>query len=95
MERIEISDEKTETLLKTATCTTQEANDISCILPSGFSFLIDGESGKTFSGKSILKTSFVPPKLPKTTISQVNNKGQFYIQFSEPVGIEALNITAS
>ena len=86
MESIMISDEETETLLKTATCITQEANDISCVLPNGFSFQIDGGSGKTFYGDSKLKASDAPSKLPKLTISQVNNKGQFYIEFSEPVG---------
>ncbi len=47
------------------------------------------------SGESKKKASGAPPKLPKLTISKVNNKGQFYFKFSEPVGFEALNISAS
>ncbi len=47
------------------------------------------------SGESKKKASVAPPKLPKLTISKVNNKGQFFFKFSEPVGFEALNIPAS
>ncbi len=95
-ESIMISDSEIETLLKTAACVAEEANDISCVLPNGFSFKIDEGFGNTFFGDSKQKASGTHPKLPKLTISKANNKGQFYIKFSEPVGFEALlNITAS
>jgi hypothetical protein len=51
-ESIMISDLEIETLLETATCVAEEANNISCILPNGFSFKIDGGLGNTFSGDS-------------------------------------------
>ena len=47
-----ISDLEIETLLETATCVAKEANDISCVLPNGFSFKIDGLDGNTFSNDS-------------------------------------------
>ena len=47
-----ISDSEIETLLETAACVVEEANDISCVLPNGFFFKIDGGSGNTFSGNS-------------------------------------------
>ena len=72
-----------------------EANDISCVGPDGFSFLIDAATGNTVSGDSKIKASLAPFKLPKFSISNVNTKGQFYFDFSEPVGLEALNIPAS
>ncbi len=91
-----ISDEETEILLEKAVCIAEEANKISCLLPNGFSFYINGKSGKTFSGDSKEKAPGAPTKLPKLKISKVNNKGQVYIKFSEPVGLEALlNKTAS
>jgi hypothetical protein len=94
-ESIIISDEETESLIENASCIEEEANRISCVLPNGYSFKIDGGSGKTFSGDSKKEASDAPPKLPKLKISKVNYRGQFYIKFSEPVGFEALNITAS
>ena len=45
-----ISDLEIQTLLETAACVAEEANDISCVLPNGFSFKIDGGFGNTFSG---------------------------------------------
>ncbi len=47
-----ISDSETETLLETAACVAEEANDISCVLPNGFSFKIDGGYENNFSGDS-------------------------------------------
>jgi hypothetical protein len=47
------------------------------------------------SGESKKKASVATPKLPKLTISKVNNKGQFFFKFSEPVGFEALKLPAS
>jgi hypothetical protein len=47
-----ISDAETETLLETAACIMNEANDISCVGPDGFSFIIETETGNTFSGDS-------------------------------------------
>ena len=37
-EIIIISDEETESLLKTASCIEEEANNIFCVLPNGYSF---------------------------------------------------------
>ena len=47
-----ISDLEIQTLLETAACVAEEANDTSCVLPNGFSFKIDGGLGNTFSGDS-------------------------------------------
>ena len=47
-----ISDLEIQTLLETAGCVAEEANDTSCVLPNGFSFKIDGGFGNTFSGDS-------------------------------------------
>ena len=51
-----ISDEETKTLLETAACIMGEANDISCVGPDGFSFLIEAATGNTVSGDSKKKT---------------------------------------
>jgi hypothetical protein len=72
-----ISDEETETLLETAACIMDEANDIYCVLPNGFSFLIEAATGNTFSVDSKKKAKLAPYKLPKFSISKVNTKGQF------------------
>ena len=47
-----ITAEETKTLLKTAACIMEEANDISCVGPDSFSILIDAATGNTFSGDS-------------------------------------------
>ncbi len=44
-----ISDEETETLLETAACITNKENEISCVVPNGFSFLIGAATGNTVS----------------------------------------------
>ena len=49
-ESIMFLDSEIETLLEIAACVAEEANDISCVLPNGFSFKIDGGFGNTFSG---------------------------------------------
>jgi hypothetical protein len=47
-----ISDKETETLLETADCIMEEANNISCVGPDSFSFFIEAATGNTFSGDS-------------------------------------------
>jgi len=85
-----LSDEKTDTLLETAACITEEDGNISCKLPNGHHFYIDVETGQIFSGSSKKRASPAPVIKPKFKVLRVNSKGEFDIEFSEEVGLEEL-----
>jgi len=85
-----LSDEKTDTLLETAACITEEDGNISCKLPNGHHFYIDVETGQIFSGSSKKRASPAPVIKPKFKVLRVNSKGEFDIEFSEPVNLEDL-----
>jgi len=86
-----LSEENTETLLQTAVCIAEEDGNISCKLPNGRDFYIDGATGQTFAGKS--KKNELPAKVakhPEYKMSRVDSKGTLEIDFSEEVDFESL-----
>jgi len=85
-----LSDEKTETLLETAACKTEEDGNISCKLPNGYRFYVDGETGQIFSGSSKKRASLPAVIKPEFKVYMPNSKGKVEIEFSEEVGFEEL-----
>jgi len=85
-----LSDEKTETLLETAECITEEDGNISCKLPNGQRFYVDGVTGQTFSGRREEKAPPASVINPKFKVLRVNSKGELNFEFSEPVNLEDL-----